>query len=86
MVSGAVALLLQDEPNLNPDQVKYRLKATANKAWAGYNATTAGAGYLDIYARCEWHDDANGQHRPHCQPTAVDGCHASRVEQRAMGQ
>jgi serine protease AprX len=50
MVSGAVALLLQDEPNLNPDQVKYRLTATANKNWLGYNATTAGAGYLDIYA------------------------------------
>ena len=50
MVSGAVALLLQDEPGLNPDQVKYRLMSTANKAWAGYNATTAGAGYLDVYA------------------------------------
>ena len=50
MVSGAVALLLQDEPNLTPDQVKYRLKATANQSWPGYNATTAGAGYLDVYA------------------------------------
>ena len=50
IVSGAAALLLEDEPNLTPDQVKYRLKATANKTWAGYNATTAGAGYLDIYA------------------------------------
>ena len=50
MVSGAVALLLQDEPNLTPDQVKHRLKATANKTWPGYNAATAGAGYLDIYA------------------------------------
>ena len=53
MVSGAVALLLQDEPNLNPDQVKYRLKATANHnllSWPGYNSLTAGAGYLDVYA------------------------------------
>lgn len=50
VVSGAVALLLQDEPALNPDQVKYRLMATANKSWAGYNAKTAGAGMLDIYA------------------------------------
>jgi serine protease AprX len=50
MVSGAVALLLQDEPNLTPDQVKYRLKATANKNWPGYNAASAGAGYLDVYA------------------------------------
>ena len=54
MVAGAVALLLQDEPNLTPDQVKYRLKATAAKGdkWPGYtaNAARAGAGYLDIYA------------------------------------
>ncbi|MBI5302777.1 MAG: S8 family peptidase [Chloroflexi bacterium] len=50
IVSGAIALLLQDEPNLTPDQVKYRLKATANNKWAGYNATKAGAGYLDIDA------------------------------------
>jgi serine protease AprX len=50
MVSAAVALLLQDEPNLTPDQVKYRLMATANKSWSGYNAAKSGAGYLDIYA------------------------------------
>jgi serine protease AprX len=53
MVSGAVALLLQDEPNLNPDQVKYRLKSTATSSplrWPGYNPLTAGAGYLDVYA------------------------------------
>ena len=50
MVSGAVALLLQDEPNLSPDQVKYRLMSRANKNWPGYNANKAGAGILDIYA------------------------------------
>jgi serine protease AprX len=50
MVSGAVAILLQSEPNLTPDQVKYRLKSTANKSWTGYDVTVAGAGYLDIYA------------------------------------
>jgi serine protease AprX len=52
VVAGAVALLLQDEPNLNPDQVKYRLKTTANRnilQW-NYNLLKAGAGYLDIYA------------------------------------
>jgi hypothetical protein len=43
-------LLLQDEPGLTPDLVKYRLMATANKSWTGYNATKSGAGYLDIYA------------------------------------
>lgn len=50
MVSGAVAILLQSELGLNPDQVKYRLMATANKSWKGYDSTKAGAGYLDIYA------------------------------------
>jgi serine protease AprX len=52
LVSGAVALLLQDEPELTPDQVKYRLMATAAKAdrWPSYDATQAGAGLLDIYA------------------------------------
>ena len=50
LVSGAAAILLQSNPNLTPDQVKYRLKATANRTWPGYSATTAGAGYLDVYA------------------------------------
>ncbi|MBI5302779.1 MAG: S8 family peptidase [Chloroflexi bacterium] len=50
LVSGAVALMLEANPGLTPDQVKYRLKATANKTWAGYIATKAGAGYLDVYA------------------------------------
>jgi serine protease AprX len=50
VVSGAVALLLQADPGLTPDQVKYRLMATANNTWPGYNAVNAGAGTLDIYA------------------------------------
>ena len=60
MVSGAVALLLQDEPNLNPDQVKYRLTATANSSWTCIPGAQScavplddgsfGAGYLDAYA------------------------------------
>lgn len=50
VVTGAVALLLQAEPNLTPDQVKYRLMASANVNWAGYSAAKAGAGYLDVFA------------------------------------
>ena len=53
VVAGAVALLLQHEPNLNADQVKYRLKATAVHAsslWPGYDPVRAGAGLLDAYA------------------------------------
>jgi len=50
IVSGGVALLLQAEPSLTPDQVKYRLMATANQRWVGYAPVRAGAGLLDIYA------------------------------------
>jgi serine protease AprX len=42
MVAGAAALLLQSEPNLTPDQVKYRLLETAGKVGK--------ANYLDVYA------------------------------------
>jgi serine protease AprX len=42
MVSGAAALLLQAEPGLTPDQVKYRLINTAR--WIGPGK------YLDVYA------------------------------------
>ncbi len=49
VASGVVALLLQDEPGLNPDQVKYRLMATGS-----YFATpTPGpksVSYLDVPA------------------------------------
>ena len=43
-------MLLQDEPGLNPDPIKYCRKATANKNWPRYNAGKAGAGSLDVYA------------------------------------
>jgi len=49
VVSGTVALLLQDEPNLNPDQVKYRLMSTARKNWTGYDPAKAGAGTVDAF-------------------------------------
>jgi len=42
MVAGAAALLLQAEPDLTPDQVKYRLIHTAGDI--------AGNSYLDVYA------------------------------------
>ena len=50
VVSGAAAILTESNPGLTPDQIKYRLMATANKNWPGYNSTAAGAGYLDVYA------------------------------------
>lgn len=47
MVTGVVALLLQANPDLTPDQVKYRLTATA-RPFA--TRQKAGVGYLDAYA------------------------------------
>jgi serine protease AprX len=47
IVAGAVALLLQHEPQLTPDQVKARLMMSAQPF---DTPERAGAGYLDIYA------------------------------------
>ena len=45
VTSGAVALLLQAHPELNPDEVKMRLMASATPL----NQTGAGAGILNVY-------------------------------------
>jgi serine protease AprX len=66
VVSGAVALLLQRNPNLTPDTIKARLMKTASKNFPAtstaydpttgqsytdvYDMFTVGAGYLDIAA------------------------------------
>jgi len=66
VVSGAAALLLQQNPLLSPDQVKARLMKSAYKTFPRYSSTTdpttgitytsqydmftVGAGYLDIQA------------------------------------
>ena len=75
VVSGAVALMLQQNPSLTPDQVKARLMKTA---WKGFNQYTSsfddlgntysnqydiftyGAGYLDIAAALNNTDLATG--------------------------
>jgi serine protease AprX len=49
MVTGAVALLLQDEPNLTPDQVKYRLLNTGSTL-PGYGGDSHQYPYLDVSA------------------------------------
>jgi serine protease AprX len=64
VVSGAAALMLQQQPNLTPDQVKARMMISAYKAFPMYSTATdpttgityneqydvftIGAGYLDI--------------------------------------
>src|ERR1035438_5798669 len=52
MVSGAVALMLQQHPSLTPDQVKARLMKTATKFAPGYSTATdpvTGIVYTDEY-------------------------------------
>jgi serine protease AprX len=76
MVSGAVALLLQQNPDLSPDQVKARLMKTATKSFPSlsiatdpttgllytsqYDIFTVGAGYLDVWAALNNTEIANG--------------------------
>lgn len=51
VVSGAVALMLQKQPNLSPDTVKARLMISADKwntSTGDPDILTYGAGYLDI--------------------------------------
>jgi serine protease AprX len=75
IVSGAVALMLQQNPALTPDQVKARLMKTAWKGFGQffsssdsvgnvyqneYDVFTCGAGYLDIDAALNNTDVANG--------------------------
>jgi serine protease AprX len=60
IVAGAVALLLQDEPWLTPNQVKYRLIRTARSM---NGATGSGAGMLNISSavQSDWlFSSANG--------------------------
>ncbi len=47
VVSGAVALLLEQRPGLSPDQVKALLRSTADPV-AGADARAQGAGRLDV--------------------------------------
>ena len=76
VVSGAAVLLLEQNPNLTPDQVKARLMKTASKTFPAsssatdpttgitytdyYDIFTIGAGYLDIAAALSSNDLADG--------------------------
>ena len=75
VVSGAVALLLQQNPNLTPDQIKARLMKTAWKGLPQFSSArdsagnvyneesdlfTVGAGYLDVEAALSSNDVTQG--------------------------
>src|SRR5881227_3793215 len=83
-VSGAAALLVQQNPNLTPDQIKARLMKTASKNFPAastvtdpttgitytdyYDIFTIGAGYLDVAAALSSNDTADASA---VSPTAV---------------
>jgi serine protease AprX len=52
VVSGTIALMLQANPDLTPDQVKAILQSTA-QPYAAYDILTQGAGFLDARAAVE---------------------------------
>lgn len=61
VVSGTVALMLQANPSLTPNQVKAILQYTSEK-YPGYDRLTQGAGFLDAKAAVElaaWFTDSS---------------------------
>ncbi|HWT88945.1 MAG TPA: S8 family peptidase [Candidatus Angelobacter sp.] len=84
VASGAAVLLLQENPNLTPDQVKARLMKTASKTFPAsstatdattgitytdyYDIFTIGAGYLDVAAALSSDDLADA---PAVSPTVT---------------
>lgn len=75
VVSGTVALMLQRNPNLTPDQVKIRLMKTASKSYPAYASATSnsgnyyslqddvfqvGAGYVNAYGAVTSNDSPSG--------------------------
>ncbi len=76
VVSGAVALLLADDPSLSPDEVKYKLTASASDLGLAANAQGSGALNVNLAAATRTH------HRKATQRFArADGTgslHASR--------
>ena len=87
VVSGAVALLLQQNGNLTPDQIKARLMKTAYKTFPAssvatdsatgqtytsyYDMFTVGAGYLDVNAGLQNTDLAPANMGAALSPAAV---------------
>jgi serine protease AprX len=86
-VSGAVALMLQQNSSLTPDQVKARLMKTAYKRFPQssissvphlgrtftefYDLLSIGSGYLDVQAALASNDLAPGSNGSALSPTAV---------------
>jgi serine protease AprX len=95
MVSGAAALLLEQNPNLTPDQVKARLMKTANKNLVQYSSYThastgityneqsdiftIGAGYLDVNTALHNTDLATATSGSAKSPTAAYDASSGQV-------
>jgi serine protease AprX len=76
VTAGAVALLLQDEPGLTPDQVKYRLMTTARRM---QGVQGEGAGMLDIYTAVRANTTASANTRTEVSQLLSTGDEATNM-------
>jgi serine protease AprX len=76
VVSGAVALLLQTNPNLNPDQVKHLLMTTASPT---ASSVGTGAGEINVNAASQSWDTSAAN-------TGLSPSHALQVMNHTVGQ
>jgi serine protease AprX len=95
VVSGAAAVLLEQDPTLTPDQVKARLMKTASKNFPSYSVATdpstgqtftayydlftVGAGYLNLAAAVQNGDKAPSTVGSALSPTAVYNSSTGKV-------
>ena len=72
MVAATAALMIEQDPALNPGSVKARLMMSARKAAFG-NPMISGAGYLDIMGALQATWTAADAPSPQALPSAVEG-------------
>ncbi len=88
VVSGAAALLIQQNPDLTPDQVKALLVGGATQVPSG-SQLTEGAGQIDLagHRRCRSRPPSRGTGRRACRRSSTRGarrtCGSTRVEPEA---
>ncbi|MEM9521936.1 MAG: S8 family serine peptidase, partial [Actinomycetota bacterium] len=78
VVTGAIALLLEDRPDLTPDQVKKLLRTTATEAKGSQRI--AGKGMIDVDAAAAHKTPGNNAIQTHQRSDGSGGVHADRGE------
>jgi serine protease AprX len=77
VTSGAVALILDRRPRLDPDQVKFRLKETARRI-ADRDPNAAGKGVIDAYAAATSRTDRRANQNIDATSTGLGPLEADR--------